>query len=150
MHSVQINYAGTCAIPPRQSRRGGCDHAKRYCFEPVVLLFGFGEQFRFCGFASFSQAAMLAYLQFNAPLADVFIQNGELPIVWDFCMLLPDDGDPIVPCAWAKETPVTSTATAVRVVKVFIFSLLGGGCAVARHSGTTEGKGWRSRNLAVF
>ncbi len=69
----------------------------RYCFDPVVLLFGFGEQFRFCGFASFSQAAMLAYLQFNAPLADVLMQNGELPIVCDFCMLLPDDGEPIVP-----------------------------------------------------
>lgn len=52
-----------------------------YCLEPVVPLFGFGEQFRFCGFASFSQAAILAYLQLSAPLADVLMQNGELPIV---------------------------------------------------------------------
>ena len=69
----------------------------RYCLDPVVLLFGFGEQFRFCGFASFSQAAKLAYLQFSAPLADVLMQNGELPIVCDFCTLLLDDGEPIVP-----------------------------------------------------
>ena len=62
-----------------------------------MLLFGFGEQFRFCGFASVSQAAMLVYLQFNAPLADVLIQNGEVPIVCGFCMLLPDEGEPIVP-----------------------------------------------------
>ena len=88
------------ALRPRANpwRRGASAFAlTRYCFEPVVLLFGLGEQFRFCGFASFSQAAMLAYLQFNAPLADVLMQNGELPIVWDFCMLLPDDGEPIVP-----------------------------------------------------
>lgn len=65
-----------------------------------MLLFGFGEQFRFCGFASFSQAAKLAYLQLSPPLADVLMQNGEFPIVWDFCMLLlPDEGEPIVPCA---------------------------------------------------
>lgn len=63
---------------------------------PVVLLLGFGEQFRFCGFASFSQAAKLAYLQFKPPLADILIQNGEFPVVCDFCMLL-DEGDPIVP-----------------------------------------------------
>ena len=84
--------------PAPTTRRG--DSAlilTRYYFEPVVPLFGFGEQFRFCGFASFSHAAMLAYLQFNAPLADVLMQNGELPIVCDFCMLLPDDGEPIVP-----------------------------------------------------
>jgi len=68
-----------------------CDY-----FDPVVLLFGFGEQLRFCGFASFSQAAMLAYLQFNAPLADVLMQNGDEPIVCDFCMLL-DDDEPIEP-----------------------------------------------------
>jgi hypothetical protein len=39
-------------------------------------------------------------------------------------MLLPDEGEPIVPCAWAKETPATSAATAARVVNVFIVRLL--------------------------
>src|SRR5262249_16078847 len=57
-----------------------------YCLEPVVLLFGFGEQFRFYAFASFSQAAMLAYLQFSPPPADILMQKGEFPIVCDFCM----------------------------------------------------------------
>jgi hypothetical protein len=142
----------TCRSPaPTLSGAGPSALAlTRHCFDPVVLLFGLGEQFRFCGFASFSQAAMLAYLQFSAPLADVLMQNGELPIVCDFCMLLFDDGEPIVPCAWAKETPATNAATAVKVVNVFIISLLGGGCAGARHSGTTGGKGWRSRNPVVF
>src|SRR5215510_3718150 len=65
-----------------------------YCFEPVVLLFGFGEQLRFCGFASFSQAAMLAYLQLRPPPDDIFMQNAEFPTVWGFCML-PDGGAPI-------------------------------------------------------
>src|SRR6478752_3358796 len=82
MHSMQVNYAGDCAKAPHQNRRGASSFLPAlYCFEPVVLLFGFGEQFRFCGFASFSQAAILAYLQFNPPLADVLIQNGEDPIV---------------------------------------------------------------------
>jgi len=85
-----------------------------------VLLFGFGEQFRFCGFASFSQAAKLEYLQFSAPLADVVMQNGEFPVICDFCILPPAGGEPMVPCAWAKEIPATSAATAVRVVNVFI------------------------------
>jgi hypothetical protein len=91
-----------------------------YCREPVVLLFGFGEQLRFCGFASFSHAAMLAYLQLSPPLADMLMQNGELPTVCDFCMVVPDDGDPIVPCACANDTPATSAAMAVKVAKVFI------------------------------
>jgi hypothetical protein len=63
---------------------------------------------------------MLAYLQLRPPLADVLMQNAAFPIVWGFCMLLPDEGEPIVPCAWAKETPATSAATAARVVNVFI------------------------------
>jgi hypothetical protein len=67
---------------------------------------------------------MLAYLQLRSPLADVLMQNAAFPIVWDFCMLLPDEGEPIVPCAWAKETPATSAATAARVVNVFIVCLL--------------------------
>jgi hypothetical protein len=122
------DYTTLRAKAPRQHERRGASALVlwRYCFEPVVLLFGFGEQFRFCGFASFSHAAMLAYLQFNEPLADVLIQNGELPIVCDFCMLLPDDGEPIVPCAWAKDIPATNAATVVKVVNVFIISLLGG------------------------
>jgi len=90
---------------------------KNYCREPVVLLFGFGEQLRFCGFASFSHAAMLAYLQLRPPLEDMLIQNGELPTV---CVVVPDEGEPIVPCACAKDTPATSAAMAVRVVNVFI------------------------------
>ena len=61
-------------------------------------LFGFGEQFRFWGFASFSHAAKLEYLQFSPPLADELMQNGELPIVWGF-MLPPPGGEPMVPCA---------------------------------------------------
>ena len=32
----------------------------------------------------------------------------------------PEEGEPIVPCAWAKETPAISAATAVSVVNVFI------------------------------
>lgn len=70
---------------------------RNYCLEPVVLLFGFGEQLRFCGFASFSQAAMLAYLQFMPPPPDMLMQNAEFPTVWAFCIL--PDGAPIVPCA---------------------------------------------------
>ena len=70
-----------------------------YCFEPVVALFGFGEQFRFWGFASFSQAAKLVYLQLRPPPADILMQNGEFPTVWDLCMPLPDGGEPIEP--WA-------------------------------------------------
>ena len=91
---------------------------KNYCREPVVLLFGFGEQLRFCGFASFSHAAMVAYLQLSPP--DMLMQNGELPIVCDFCMVVPDEGEPIVPCACANDTPATSVAMAVKVANVFI------------------------------
>ncbi len=109
-----------------------------YCFEPVVLLFGLGEQLRFCGFASFSQAAMLAYLQLSPPLADILMQNGEFPTVCDFCMLLPEEGEPIVPCAWAKEIPATSAATAVRVVNDFIVCLLVGDAGL-RHSEQRKG-----------
>ncbi|MFZ0103399.1 MAG: hypothetical protein WCF47_17060 [Pseudolabrys sp.] len=47
------------------------------------------------------------------------MQNGEFPIVWAF-MPLPEEGEPMVPCAWAKETPAISAATAVSVVNVFI------------------------------
>ena len=57
-----------------------------------MLLFGFGEQLRFCGFASFSQAAMLAYLQLSPPLAEMLMQKGELPTVCDFCTVVPDEG----------------------------------------------------------
>jgi hypothetical protein len=56
-------------------------------------------------------------------------------------MLLFDEGEPIVPCAWAKDIPATNAATAVRVVNVFIISLLGGIGVDTRHPGTTEGKG---------
>ena len=56
---------------------------------------------------------MLAYLQLRPPLADVVMQKGEVPIVCDFCMVLPVEGEPIVPCAWANETPAISAATAV-------------------------------------
>jgi len=100
--------------------RGGLRFLKDYCREPVVLLFGFGEQLRFCGFASFSHAARLAYLQFNPPPADMLMQNGELPTVCDFCMVVPDEGEPIVPCACANDTPATSAAMAVKVANVFI------------------------------
>jgi len=97
----------------------GAGSASDYCREPVVLLFGFGEQLRFCGFASFSHAAMLVYLQLRPPLEDMLMQNGELPTVCD-CMVVPDEGEPIVPCACAKDTPATSAAMAVKVVNVFI------------------------------
>jgi hypothetical protein len=46
------------------------------------------------------------------------MQKGELPTVCDFCIVLPDGGEPI--CAWAKETPAMSAAMAVKVVNVFI------------------------------
>jgi hypothetical protein len=96
--------------------------------DPVVLFFGLGEQFKFCGLASFSQAAKLAYLQLSAPLADVLMQNAALPIVCGPCMLLPlVDGElvfPIVPCAWAIEMPATSATTAVKVVTVFFIMRL--------------------------
>ena len=39
-------------------------------------------------------------------------------------MLLPDEGEPIVPWAWAKEIPATNAVTAVSVVKTFIVCLL--------------------------
>jgi hypothetical protein len=82
-------------------------------------LFGFGEQLRFWGFASFSHAAMLMYLQLRPPLEDMLMQNGEFPTVCD-CVVVPDGGDPIVPCACAKDTPATRAAMAVKVVNVFI------------------------------
>jgi len=63
---------------------------------------------------------MLAYLQFSAPLADVLMQNGEFPTVWAFCILPPVEGEPMVPCAWAKEIPAASAATVVSVVNIFI------------------------------
>ncbi|MGA9501002.1 MAG: hypothetical protein WBV52_12290 [Pseudolabrys sp.] len=47
------------------------------------------------------------------------MQNGEFPVVWAF-MPLPEEGEPMVPCAWAKEMPAISAATAVSVVNVFI------------------------------
>src|SRR6185295_16840622 len=85
---------------------------KRYCFDPVVLFFGFGEQFRFCGLASFSQAARLAYLQFNEPPGDALIQKAPVPVACGACMLLPlAPGFPIVPCACAKEMPAINAAT---------------------------------------
>jgi hypothetical protein len=46
--------------------------------------------------------------------------------------------------------PATNAATAVRVVNVFIISLLGGIGVDTRHLGTTEGKGWCSRNPVAF
>jgi hypothetical protein len=103
----------------RTEVRLGLTLLKSYCREPVVLLFGFGEQLRFCGFASFSHAAMLVYLQLRPPLEDMLMQNGELPTVCDW-VLVPDWGEPIVPCACAKDTPATRAAMAVKVVNVFI------------------------------
>ena len=108
---------GKDCSPCRKAGTGfGCEPILSYCFEPVVALFGFGEQFRFCGFASFSQAAMLAYLQFRPPL--LVMQNGEFPTVCALCMPPPGGGEVI--CACAKETPAMSAATAVSVVNVFI------------------------------
>jgi hypothetical protein len=112
---------------------------KNYCREPVVLLFGFGKQLRFCGFASFSHAAMLAYLQLSPPLADMLMQNGELPIVCDFCMVVPGEGEPMVPCACANDTPATSVAMAVKVANVFIVLLLVGlmpACGIPDNEGS--------------
>ena len=94
-----------------------------YCFEPVVLFLGFGAQFKFCGLASFSHAARLAYLQFRAPPGDVAMQNAAFPVVCGAC--IPLELVPIVPCAWAIEMPATSATTAVSVVRVFIICLLG-------------------------
>jgi hypothetical protein len=128
-HRDQIKMTRVRKLKPRAgvtARGRATQQLRYYCFEPVVLLFGFGEQFRFCGFASFSQAAKLAYLQLRPPLADVLMQNAALPMVCCFCMLLPEEGEPIVPCAWANEIPATSAATAVRIVKVFMICLLGG------------------------
>ena len=63
-----------------------------------MLFFGFGEQFRFWGLASFSQAAMLAYLQLSGPLADVLIQNAAFPIVCGAACMLPlEEGGLVVP-----------------------------------------------------
>jgi len=47
------------------------------------------------------------------------MQNGELPTVC-YWVLVPDWGEPIVPCACAKDTPATRAAMAVKVVNVFI------------------------------
>jgi len=95
-----------------------------YCFEPVVLFLGFGEQFRFWGLASFSQAARLAYLQLSGPPGDVAMQNAAFPVVCGACMPPGEELVPIVPCAWAIEMPAMSAATAVSVVRVFIICLL--------------------------
>ena len=96
-----------------------------YCFEPVVLFLGFGEQFRFWGLASFSQAARLAYLQLRGPPGDVAMQNAAFPVVCGCMPPLEEPVCPIVPCAWAIEMPATSVTTAVNVVRVFIICLLG-------------------------
>jgi hypothetical protein len=84
---------------------------------------------------------MLAYLQLSVPLAEVPMQNGELPIVCDFCMLLPEEGEPIVPCAWAKEIPATSAAMAVRVVNDFIDCLLWGDAGLWHSEQRTQTNG---------
>src|SRR5262245_49004460 len=116
--------------PCRGHRHGVC-HAlitlryRRYCFEPVVPFFGFGEQFRFWGLASFSHAARLAYLQLSGPPGDVAMQNAPVPVA---CMPLPEPVCPMVPCACANEIPATRAATAVSVVRVFIICLLGSAC----------------------
>ena len=88
-------------------------------------LFGIGEQFRFWGLASFSQAARLAYLQLSGPPGDVAMQNAAFPVVCGCMLPLEEPVCPIVPCAWAIEMPATSAATAVSVVRVFIICLLG-------------------------
>jgi hypothetical protein len=49
----------------------------------------------------------------------MLMQNGEFPTVCD-CVVVPDGGEPIVPCACAKDTPATRAAMAVKVVNVFI------------------------------
>ena len=44
----------TSDSPAPEFRRGACAlNATRRYFAPVVALFGFGEQFRFCALASF-------------------------------------------------------------------------------------------------
>lgn len=106
-------------------------------------MFGLGEQFRFCGLASFSQAAMLAYLQLRAPFADVLMQKAAMPMVFGpgeavlpLLALAPAEvfKSICVPDAlscvcilfvvgvWAAaiDMPRTKAATAVRVVRIFI------------------------------
>src|SRR5262245_22351249 len=103
---------------PRRGYRHGVYHAlvtlryRRYCFEPVVLFFGFGEQFRFWGLASFSHAARLAYLQLSAPPGDAAMQNAPVPVACGAC--IPEPVCPMVPCASENEIPATRAATAVR------------------------------------
>jgi hypothetical protein len=94
----------------------------------VVLFFGLGEQVWFCGLASFSQAAMLAYLQLSPPLADVVTQNAALPTCCGAAvpLFIPlEDDEPI--CAWASETPAARAAIAVNIVKDFMDWLLWAG-----------------------
>ncbi|MFZ0354421.1 MAG: hypothetical protein WAM12_12210 [Pseudolabrys sp.] len=55
-------------------------------------------------------------------------------------MLLPEEGEPIVPCAWAKEIPATSAATAVRVVNDFIVCLLVGDAGLRQSEQRKRGK----------
>jgi hypothetical protein len=69
---------------------------------------------------------MLAYLQLSPPLADVVTQNAALPTCCGAAvpLFIPPD-EPI--CAWASETPATSAAMAVNVVKDFMDWLLWAG-----------------------
>ena len=113
-----------------------------------------GEQFRFCGLASFSQAARLAYLQFSEPFAEVAMQNGELPIVCAAAPVELDgellDGDI---CALAIDMPAIKAVTAIRVVNIFIFisaSLERMFDAAERHIRTTGAEQACSRNSRLF
>jgi hypothetical protein len=119
--------------------------------EPVVPLFGFGAHCLLSALASFWQADRLAYLQFSAPPGDVSMQYFPMPVA-----CCEDSGDALLApgelldgdiCALAMEMPAINAATAVKVVNVFMMSLLEGEC---RECGTdiNEGVAAMFRELA--
>jgi hypothetical protein len=138
------------------SARGLVASSLRNYFEPVVPLLGLGEQVWAFAFASFSQAARLAYLQFNAPPAVLVMQNLALPMVCEpFIELL------FIElalswlaglCALAIDMPAIRAATAVRAVRVFIFMLLEDQCrgAAPTTTGSKELCSKKSRGFETF
>jgi len=84
--------------------------------EPVVP-FGLGTQVPCIGFATFSQSAMLAYLQSVAPVILLLLQNAD-PVATRLLSFF------MVVWALAMETPAVKAAMATRAVSVFMVFLL--------------------------
>jgi hypothetical protein len=89
--------------------------------EPVVAAFGFGMQVP-SGFATFSQSAIVAKLQFVALVALLVLQNA-LPVATRSWLAEPDFSV-IVAAALATEMLAAKAATAVSAVNIFMLVLL--------------------------